>query len=337
MGKFTPDQLEAARHAHRISDLVQRAGIKIVRHGREWIGLCPFHTEKTPSFTVNDGKGFYHCFGCGAHGDAITWRIEVYRETFVAAVEALIGERPSEQKVAQLRQQQRVADVRDGDRRRELARELWAAATPIGGTPGEAYFRGRRIVIDLPPTLRFHASLTHGPKDNRRQLPGVVAAVQDLSGQVIAVHRIYLDPASIGRGAVTKTTLSPNKALLGAPGDGAIRLAPTSSIGDRIGLCEGIETGLAVRQAMPSLPVWAAIAANRLPVVALPVGVTTPLILADRDKVSWQPGPVYGRRPGEYWALRAATAFSRQGRKPKIAVPPSEKADFNDMLKAGAA
>lgn len=337
MHKVTPDQLEAARRAQRISDLVQRAGVKITRHGHEWIGLCPFHTEKTPSFTVNDGKGFYHCFGCGAHGDAITWRIEIYRETFAAAVEALIGERPSDQKMAQIRQQQRVADTRDSERRRHLARDLWTAAVPIKGTPGEAYFRGRGIAFDLPPTLRFHPSLAHGQRDDRRHLPGVVAAVQDLAGHIVAVHRIYLDPASIRAGAAAKTQRSPDKALLGAPGDGAIRLAPTSSIGDRLGLCEGIETGLAVRQAMPALPVWAAIAANRLPAVALPASVTAPLILADRDKVSWQPGPMYGRRPGEYWAMRAATAFTQQGRKPKIAVPPSEKADFNDLLKVGAA
>jgi DNA primase len=41
------------------------------KSGAEYAGLCPFHNEKTPSFTVNDKKGFFHCFGCGAHGDAV--------------------------------------------------------------------------------------------------------------------------------------------------------------------------------------------------------------------------------------------------------------------------
>ena len=45
--------------------------IKLVRKGREYQACCPFHNEKTPSFTVNEAKGFYHCFGCGAHGDII--------------------------------------------------------------------------------------------------------------------------------------------------------------------------------------------------------------------------------------------------------------------------
>ena len=54
--------------------------VKLTRRGREHVGLCPFHKEKTPSFNVVEDKGFYHCFGCGAHGTAID---------FVMAVESL--------------------------------------------------------------------------------------------------------------------------------------------------------------------------------------------------------------------------------------------------------
>jgi len=54
----------------RISDIV-RLRIILTKKGNEYIGICPFHTEKTPSFTVNDSKKFYHCFGCNAHGDVI--------------------------------------------------------------------------------------------------------------------------------------------------------------------------------------------------------------------------------------------------------------------------
>lgn len=53
-----------------VSDLVGKK-VKLKSHGKEFIGLCPFHNEKTPSFTVNDQKGFYHCFGCLAHGDIV--------------------------------------------------------------------------------------------------------------------------------------------------------------------------------------------------------------------------------------------------------------------------
>jgi DNA primase len=54
--------------------------VRLVRRGREHVGLCPFHQEKTPSFTVSETKGFYHCFGCGQHGNAID---------FIMAIESL--------------------------------------------------------------------------------------------------------------------------------------------------------------------------------------------------------------------------------------------------------
>ncbi len=62
---------------------------QLKRVGQRWSGLCPFHTEKTPSFSVNSEEGFYHCFGCKASGDAITFLREKEQLDFVGAVEAL--------------------------------------------------------------------------------------------------------------------------------------------------------------------------------------------------------------------------------------------------------
>jgi DNA primase len=59
--------------------------------GRSWKGLCPFHNERTPSFTVDRDKGLYHCFGCGAGGDVIRFVREIDRLDFPEAVEALAG------------------------------------------------------------------------------------------------------------------------------------------------------------------------------------------------------------------------------------------------------
>lgn len=59
----------------RISDVVRKK-VSLTKKGNEYSGLCPFHSEKTPSFTVNDTKRFYHCFGCGAHGDIIKFTME---------------------------------------------------------------------------------------------------------------------------------------------------------------------------------------------------------------------------------------------------------------------
>src|SRR3954469_221277 len=63
--------------------------VKLVRAGREWKACCPFHNEKTPSFTVNDDKGFYHCFGCSAHGDAIRFLTDQRGMPFMDAVKEL--------------------------------------------------------------------------------------------------------------------------------------------------------------------------------------------------------------------------------------------------------
>ncbi len=63
--------------------------LALKRVGSSWMGLCPFHGEKSPSFSVSAEKGFFHCFGCGKSGDAITFAMEVEQLDFVAAVESL--------------------------------------------------------------------------------------------------------------------------------------------------------------------------------------------------------------------------------------------------------
>ncbi len=86
--KLSPADLDALRSRVVLSEIVGRS-IKLRKAGREWKALCPFHEEKTPSFTVSDEKGFYHCFGCGAHGDAIRWLMEKDRMGFGDAVSFL--------------------------------------------------------------------------------------------------------------------------------------------------------------------------------------------------------------------------------------------------------
>jgi DNA primase len=82
-----------------IDDLIARADIievvgrrvQLKKAGREFKACCPFHDEKTPSFTVSPGKGFYHCFGCGAHGTAIGFLMDFDHMSFVDAIESLAG------------------------------------------------------------------------------------------------------------------------------------------------------------------------------------------------------------------------------------------------------
>jgi DNA primase len=68
--KFSADFFEHLRQRILVSDIVS-SKVSLKKHGNEYTGLCPFHSEKSPSFSVNNHKRFYHCFGCGAHGDVI--------------------------------------------------------------------------------------------------------------------------------------------------------------------------------------------------------------------------------------------------------------------------
>jgi DNA primase len=88
---LTPQWLDELRARVALSSVVMRT-TKLQKAGREWKGCCPFHDEKTPSFTVSDEKGFYHCFGCGAHGDVIRWMTDQRGLAFMDAVKQLAAE-----------------------------------------------------------------------------------------------------------------------------------------------------------------------------------------------------------------------------------------------------
>lgn len=88
---FPESFLEEIRGRLQLSDLVGRH-VRLTRRGREALGLCPFHHEKTPSFTVNDQKGFFHCFGCGAHGSLFDFVMRLDNVGFAEAVAKLAAD-----------------------------------------------------------------------------------------------------------------------------------------------------------------------------------------------------------------------------------------------------
>jgi DNA primase len=88
---FPPGFLDELRSRISLSGLIGRS-VKLVRRGREYAGLCPFHHEKTPSFYVVEDKSFFHCFGCGAHGDAVGFVMRSDNLDFIEAIEKLASE-----------------------------------------------------------------------------------------------------------------------------------------------------------------------------------------------------------------------------------------------------
>src|SRR5713226_7513055 len=88
---FPPGFLDELRSRIPLGDLVGRR-VRLTRRGREQAGLCPFLNDNTPSFYVVEDKGFFHCFGCGAHGDAIGFLMRADNLDFIEAVERLADE-----------------------------------------------------------------------------------------------------------------------------------------------------------------------------------------------------------------------------------------------------
>ncbi len=105
----------------RVSEVVGKR-IKLLKRGREFLGLCPFHNDSKPSLSIVDEKNFYHCFACGAHGDIIKFTMEVDGFNFPEAVEKLAS-------IAGLEMpQQNPEEIRKEARRRTL-KEVMEEAT----------------------------------------------------------------------------------------------------------------------------------------------------------------------------------------------------------------
>jgi DNA primase len=120
--------------------------VALRRVGRRWVGLCPFHAEKTGSFSVNSELGLYYCFGCQARGDAITFLRETEHLDFASAVEVLAG-----RVGIQLHYDGQEASRQGGKRAAELGKALEQAVEwyhelllrAPEGAPARAYLRGR--------------------------------------------------------------------------------------------------------------------------------------------------------------------------------------------------
>jgi DNA primase len=88
---FSSRFLDEVRNRVGLAEVVGRR-VRLIKKGREYHGLCPFHNEKTPSFTVNEDKGFYHCFGCGEHGSVFDFVMKTNNMSFPESVEQLANE-----------------------------------------------------------------------------------------------------------------------------------------------------------------------------------------------------------------------------------------------------
>jgi DNA primase len=120
---LSPQWLDELRARISLSAVIGRT-TRLTKAGHEFKACCPFHNEKSPSFTVNDAKGFYHCFGCGAHGDAIRWMTDQRGLSFMDAVKELASEAGLEVPAPDPRAAQ-AAEQRDGLHDVMAAAQAW--------------------------------------------------------------------------------------------------------------------------------------------------------------------------------------------------------------------
>ena len=142
---LSPQWLDELRARTTLSAVIAPS-VKLIKAGREFKACCPFHNEKTPSFTVNDEKGFYHCFGCGAHGDAIRFLTDHRGLPFMDAVKELAGKAGMDVPAPDPRdreRQERSAGLYDV----MAAAQKWFSEQLAGVEGGEAraYLAGRGI------------------------------------------------------------------------------------------------------------------------------------------------------------------------------------------------
>ncbi len=144
---YSEDLIEEVCSKNDIADLIS-GYVKLQKRGGTYFGLCPFHSEKTPSFSVTPSKQMYYCFGCGAGGNVITFLMEYENFSFVEAVQAL-AERagvklPEQEYSPQMKQEadrkQRLLEVN-----REAGKFYYTLLRSERGQPAMAYFKKRGL------------------------------------------------------------------------------------------------------------------------------------------------------------------------------------------------
>ncbi|PKL52663.1 MAG: hypothetical protein CVV37_00245 [Nitrospira bacterium HGW-Nitrospira-1] len=89
--QISKKEIDTVKQSHDLRTVVSSYGVKLQKKGANYVGLCPFHNEKTPSFTVNPKTNLYHCFGCNAGGDVIGFVTKTEGIGFREAFDGLSG------------------------------------------------------------------------------------------------------------------------------------------------------------------------------------------------------------------------------------------------------
>lgn len=310
--------VDDVKQRHNISDVVAKH-TKVVRAGREKKSLCLFHREKSPSMQLNDAKGTYHCFGCGASGDIVRLVMEVEGLAFMDALRWLgAADLPEVDPSDRLRAAEEDAAERQAAI--ERARAVWAKAVPAAGTPAEVYARSRGISMALPRSIRFAMTPSWYDDDTGEcgpDLPALVGAVVNGAGELIGLQRIFL-----AKGGRAKANMPKPKRSLGRIKGGAMRIrSPMPADPNELIVTEGPEDGLSLAQELPGREVWVALGTALMPEIEYPPHVTSIVIAGQNDD------------PGRIAADKAALALVERGYAVRSIWPAAGFKDWNDQLR----
>jgi hypothetical protein len=268
---------------------------------------CVFHDDSTPSLRIYPDH--FHCFGCGAHGDAIDWLMIVEGLDRDAALQVL------EQGASNATPRPSIETPVDRDAKRRRALQLWQQSKPIEGTLAERYLVEHRgidlaALHDAAASLRFHPRCPFGPGTRHPCLIALRRAI--VSDEPVSIHRIALTPDG----------QKIDRRMLGS--GGVVKLYPA---GDRLVVGEGIETTLAAatrisRWGALLQPAWSAVASGVLANLPPIPGVERLIVLVDHD--------INGA--GQAAARRCASNWSRAGRSVVRLTPKQPGSDFNDLV-----
>ena len=271
--------------------------------GSNWSARCPAHEDRTPSLSLSDtsdGKVLVYCHA-GCHQDKVIGQLK--------ASGLWINNVPRLSNYAESKRHTRALEQDDEYIKRiEIAMSIWHGSKQAAGTLIETYLESRGLRLPPAPVLKFHPNLKHSQGGSWPTMIALVTRGEE--NLPIGIHRTFL--SSNGKG---KAPVDSQKMMLGPCRGGAVRLAEPKEV---LMIGEGIETCLAAMQET-GLPAWAALSANGLRLLDLPVLVREVIVLADGDD------------SGELAARDCAVRLNRNGHRVRIARPPKGM-DFNDML-----
>lgn len=300
---------------HNISEVV-RKWTKLKPAGRELVGLCLNHEEKSPSMRVNDVKGKVYCFACGYHADIIQVVMDMQRCSFMEAIRWL-GD--ASLQVVDVADRIRAKAEDEVERERDIAaaQQFWAAGQNPRGTPAEVYLRDvRGITMPLPPSIRFGMVPPWRDRNTgewAKPAPAVLCAVFDRSDDVVGIQRIFLRD-----GGLAKARMRRPKLTLGRIRGASLRLGP---VRPTIIVCEGPEDGLTLAQCIPGSSVWPTLGTGLMPVVEYPDEVSEIIIAGQNDAA------------GHAATDTAAERLLAQGFAVRTMFPDPAFKDWNDQLR----